>query len=43
MGNPAVHFEIMGNDAGPDRVPNGPVIALFSDPEGHVVGLVEAI
>ena len=26
---------------GPDDVPNGPRIALFSDPEGHVVGLVQ--
>ncbi|MBV9402781.1 MAG: VOC family protein [Candidatus Eremiobacteraeota bacterium] len=26
---------------GPEQVPNGPVIALFEDPEGHVVGLVE--
>ncbi|MDB5028605.1 MAG: hypothetical protein JWO66_2294 [Candidatus Eremiobacteraeota bacterium] len=26
----------------PDQVPNGPRIALFTDPEGHVVGLVEA-
>ena len=25
---------------GPDQVPGGPVIALFKDPEGHVVGLV---
>jgi predicted enzyme related to lactoylglutathione lyase len=25
----------------PDQVPNGPRIALFSDPEGHVVGLVQ--
>jgi uncharacterized protein len=27
--------------SGPDQLPNGPVIALFSDPEGRVVGLVE--
>ncbi len=27
---------------GPDKVPDGPVIAQFSDPEGHTVGLVEA-
>jgi predicted enzyme related to lactoylglutathione lyase len=27
---------------GPDQVPGGPVIGLFSDPEGHVVGLVGA-
>jgi predicted enzyme related to lactoylglutathione lyase len=25
---------------GPDQVPGGPIIALFKDPEGHVVGLV---
>ena len=25
---------------GPDQVPGGPVIALFADPEGHVIGLV---
>ncbi|MEO6835446.1 MAG: VOC family protein [Candidatus Tumulicola sp.] len=24
----------------PDKVPDGPTIALFSDPEGHVIGLV---
>ncbi|UWZ86491.1 VOC family protein [Occallatibacter riparius] len=27
---------------GPEPLPNGPVIALFTDPEGRVVGLVEA-
>jgi PhnB protein len=26
---------------GPDRVPNGPVIGLFRDPEGHTIGLVD--
>ena len=26
---------------GPEKVPGGPTIALFGDPEGHVVGLVE--
>ncbi|HEY8313617.1 MAG TPA: VOC family protein [Candidatus Baltobacteraceae bacterium] len=26
---------------GPDEVPNGPIIAQFTDPEGHVVGLVQ--
>ncbi|MDP9017945.1 MAG: VOC family protein [Candidatus Eremiobacteraeota bacterium] len=26
---------------GPDQVPGGPVIGLFKDPEGHVIGLVE--
>ena len=25
----------------PDQVPGGPKIALFTDPEGHVVGLVQ--
>ena len=25
---------------GPDSVPNGPTIGLFSDPQGHVIGLV---
>jgi predicted enzyme related to lactoylglutathione lyase len=27
---------------GPMDVPNGPRLALFADPEGHVVGLIEA-
>lgn len=27
---------------GPMAVPNGPAIALFADPEGHVVGLTVA-
>ena len=27
---------------GPMDVPDGPRIAMFADPEGHVVGLVEA-
>ena len=27
---------------GPDQMPNGPLIALFTDPEGRVVGLVQA-
>jgi uncharacterized protein len=27
---------------GPMDVPNGPRLALFADPEGHVVGLTEA-
>lgn len=26
---------------GPDKVPNGPVIGLFRDPEGHTIGLVD--
>ena len=26
----------------PDQVPGGPMIALFTDPEGHLVGLLEA-
>jgi predicted enzyme related to lactoylglutathione lyase len=29
-----------GKVMGPMDVPNGPTIALFTDPEGHVVGLV---
>ncbi len=28
--------------AAPMDVPNGPTIALFSDPEGHVIGLIKA-
>lgn len=28
--------------SGPDQVPNGPLIALVTDPEGHIFGLVEA-
>lgn len=27
----------------PMDVPNGPTIALFADPEGHVVGLVKGV
>jgi predicted enzyme related to lactoylglutathione lyase len=27
---------------GPMEMPNGPTIAMFADPEGHLVGLVEA-
>jgi uncharacterized protein len=26
---------------GPDRVPGGPTIALFRDPQAHVIGLVQ--
>jgi predicted enzyme related to lactoylglutathione lyase len=26
---------------GPDEVPGGPIIALFADPEGHSIGLVQ--
>ena len=26
---------------GPDQVPNGPVIGLFTDPQGHTVGVVK--
>jgi predicted enzyme related to lactoylglutathione lyase len=26
---------------GPDQVPGGPIIGLFEDPEGHVVGVVQ--
>src|SRR5438045_6216204 len=28
--------------SGPDQVPNGPLVAIFADPEGHVIGLVQA-
>ena len=28
--------------AGPMDVPDGPRIAMFTDPEGHLVGLIEA-
>jgi len=27
---------------GPEEVPEGPSIAMFADPEGHVVGLLKA-
>jgi predicted enzyme related to lactoylglutathione lyase len=27
----------------PMDIPNGPTIALFADPEGHVIGLVKAM
>jgi predicted enzyme related to lactoylglutathione lyase len=27
---------------GPMDVPDGPRIAMFADPEGHLVGLIEA-
>ncbi len=27
---------------GPEEIPGGPTIALFTDPEGHVVGLVKS-
>jgi predicted enzyme related to lactoylglutathione lyase len=27
---------------GPDQVPNGPVIGIFTDPQGHAIGLVQA-
>ncbi|MBV9719434.1 MAG: VOC family protein [Candidatus Eremiobacteraeota bacterium] len=27
---------------GPDQVPNGPIIGLFIDPQGHTIGLVNA-
>ncbi|MDQ2817464.1 MAG: VOC family protein [Candidatus Eremiobacteraeota bacterium] len=37
-------IERLGSDTmmPPDQVPDGPRIALFRDPEGHVVGLVQA-
>ena len=28
--------------SGPDQVPNGPLVALFTDPEGHLIGLIQA-
>jgi len=27
---------------GPDEVPGGPVIGMFTDPEGHTVGLIQS-
>lgn len=27
---------------GPEQMPKGPLIALFSDPEGRVIGLIQA-
>jgi predicted enzyme related to lactoylglutathione lyase len=27
---------------GPTDVPEGPTVALFADPEGHVIGLVKS-
>jgi uncharacterized protein len=27
---------------GPEQMPGGPIIGIFTDPEGHVVGLVQA-
>jgi predicted enzyme related to lactoylglutathione lyase len=27
---------------GPEDVPDGPSIAMFTDPEGHLVGLIKA-
>ena len=27
---------------GPEQMPNGPIIGVFTDPEGHAVGLVQA-
>ena len=35
MGQPVVHFEIMGND----QVTEDVEIGTFSDPEGHAVGV----
>ena len=26
---------------GPDKIPNGPTIGLFTDPQGHTIGLVQ--
>jgi len=28
---------------GPDQVPGGPLIAQFTDPAGHMVGLVQSV
>jgi predicted enzyme related to lactoylglutathione lyase len=28
---------------GPEEIPGGPTIALFTDPEGHVIGLVKGM
>ncbi|HEV3157592.1 MAG TPA: VOC family protein [Candidatus Baltobacteraceae bacterium] len=28
---------------GPEQVPGGPIIALFRDPEGHLVGLSQCV
>ena len=27
---------------GPEQMPNGPLIAVFSDPEGRAIGLIQA-
>lgn len=27
---------------GPEQMPNGPLIALFTDPEGRVIGIIQA-
>lgn len=27
---------------GPEQIPNGPLLALFTDPEGRTVGLIQA-
>jgi uncharacterized protein len=44
--DPAAALEKIGQLGGstvqpPMDIPNGPTIALFADPEGHVVGLVK--
>ncbi|MGZ3527827.1 MAG: hypothetical protein ACXVAO_08990 [Vulcanimicrobiaceae bacterium] len=49
MGNPVVHFEFLAKMReregtkvmGAKAVPGGPVIGLFRDPEGHVIGLAQ--
>ena len=28
--------------AGPEQMPNGPLIALFTDPDGRAIGLIQA-
>ena len=40
MGQPAVHFEVVGRDA--DEVMEGLVIGMFNDPEGHTIGLIRS-
>jgi hypothetical protein len=38
MGQPVVHFEVMGPEKMSEVILE---IALFTDPEGHVIGLVK--
>jgi hypothetical protein len=50
MGQPVVHFEVVGKDGdklrtrvmGPQKMDNPPIeIGLFTDPEVHVIGVVK--